>query len=429
MVETMSGPVVEPAVVKGAKPITCPNCGGTVELRGFAHTRTAVCIQCLSVIDAASPELQILARFDEKMRARPVLPLGTRGKFGEVLYEVIGFQVRTTWSDGLAYSWHEYLLFNPYAGFRYLTLYNGHWNFVRALAGVPRYTTESGRKAAVSGVMTYRHYQHATATTTFVMGEFPWAVQAGEQVEFDDFIAPPRILSREVSTGEINWSGGEYISGVDVWKAFALSGEPPRVDGISPNQPSPYPRKLRHLWGDFLKLALVWLGVLLLFHFISTGKQFLSETMQMSPVDGSAAPATFTGAFDVKGAESGLTVEVKASDSDAPALQASLVDRSASHTIPLALVEQGQKSSGWRDVYRSGTLTPGTWAVRLEPEAQEEKRPGSYEIRVRREAKGAGWVWLSLIFLLIPPVVTTIKSSSFESQRWSDSDYGGGSRS
>ena len=424
---SMSGPVVEPAVVKGAKPITCPNCGGTVELRGFAHTRTAVCIQCLSVIDATSPELQILARFDEKMRARPVLPLGTRGKFGDVPYEVIGFQVRTTWSDGLAYSWHEYLLFNPYAGFRYLTLYNGHWNFVRALAGVPRYTTESGRKAAISGGVTYKHYQHATATTTFVMGEFPWAVQAGEQVEFDDFIAPPRVLSREVSAGEINWSGGEYIAGANVWKAFGLSGEPPRADGISPNQPSPYPQKMRHMWSDFLKLALVWLGVLLLFNFISTGKQFLTETVRMTPAEGTAAPATFTGSFDVKDSESGLVVEVKASDSDAPALQASLVDRSSSRTIPLALVEQGQKSSGWRDLYRSGALTPGTWAVRLEPEAQEEKRAGSYEVKVRREAKGAGWVWLSLIFLLIPPVVTTLKASSFESQRWSESDYGGGS--
>ncbi len=423
----MSGPVVEPAVVKGAKPISCPNCGGTVELRGFAHTRTAVCIQCLCVIDAASPELQILARFDEKMRARPVLLLGTRGKFGDVLYEVIGFQVRTTWSDGVAYSWHEYLLFNPYAGFRYLTLYNGHWNFVRALAGVPRYTTQGGRKAAVSGVVTYRHYQHATATTTFVMGEFPWAVQAGEQVEFDDFIAPPRVLSCEVSKGEINWSGGEYISGLEVWKAFGLSGEPPRADGISSNQPSPYPQKLRHLWGDFLKLALVWLGLLLLFNLVSTGKQYLSETVQMSPADGAAAPATFTGTFDIKGEESGLTVEVKASDSDAPALQASLVDRSASHTVPLALIEQGQKSSGWRDVYRSGKLTSGSWAVRLEPEPQEEKRPGSYQIKVHRDAKGSGWLWLSLIFLLIPPIVTTLRASSFESQRWSDSDYGGGS--
>jgi hypothetical protein len=422
----MSGPVVEPPVVKGAKAISCPNCGGAVELRGFAHTRTAVCIQCLSLIDTSSPELQILSRFDEKMRVRPVLALGVRGKFGGIAFEVIGFQVRTTWSDGLAYSWHEYLLFNPYEGFRYLTLYNGHWNFVRALPGVPAPGTQSGRPTAVTGGLTYRHYQHGEATTTFVMGEFPWAVQAGEQVVFDDFIAPPHVLSREASAGEINWSGGEYMSGADVWKAFGLSGDPPRAEGISPNQPSPYPQKVRHLWGDFFKLALAWLAVLLLFNFISTGKQYLSETVQLTPTADAAAPAIFTGNFEVKSEESGLALEVKASDSDAPALQASFVDRSSSRTVPAALVEQGQKSQGWRDRYRSGTLQPGTWAVRLEPEAQEEKRSGVYEIKVRREAKGAGWVWFALIFLLIPPVLTSLRASSFESQRWSESDYGGG---
>ncbi len=397
-----------------------------MELRGFAHTRTAVCIQCLSLIDTASPELQILSRFDEKMRVRPVLPLGTRGKFGGIPFEVIGFQVRTTWADGLAYSWHEYLIFNPYEGFRYLTLYNGHWNFIRALPGVPAPATHFARKAAVTGGLTYSHYQHGSATTTFVMGEFPWAVQAGEQVEFDDFIAPPHVLSREASAGEINWSAGEYIAGADVWKAFGLSGEPPRADGVSPNQPSPYPQKVRHLWSDFFKLSLVWLGVLLLFHFISTGKQFLSATVAMTPEAGGAAPAAFTGSFDLKEAESGLTVEVKTSDSDAPALQASLVNRSSSNTERLALVDQGPKSSGWRDLYRSGELQPGTYAVRLEPEPQEAKRAGSYEIKVRREAKGAGWVWFALFFLLIPPVLASRRAFSFETQRWSESDYGGG---
>jgi hypothetical protein len=146
----------------------------------------------------------------------------------------------------------------------------------------------------------------------------------------------------------------------------------------------------------------------------------------LTPTADAAAPAIFTGNFEVKSEESGLALEVKASDSDAPALQASFVDRSSSRTVPAALVEQGQKSQGWRDRYRSGTLQPGTWAVRLEPEAQEEKRSGVYEIKVRREAKGAGWVWFALIFLLIPPVLTSLRASSFESQRWSESDYGGG---
>jgi hypothetical protein len=183
-------------MVPGARALACPHCGGAVELRGFAHTRSAVCIQCLTVIDASTPELQIVARFDEKLRVHPVIPLGTRGQLGGVRWETIGIQVRTTWIDGTPYSWHEYLLFNPYQGFRYLTVYNGHWNYVHTLAGVPATSSApNGRPAAATGGVTYRHYQHGVAQTTFVLGEFPWAIQAGEQVEFDDYTAPPRVLS------------------------------------------------------------------------------------------------------------------------------------------------------------------------------------------------------------------------------------------
>ena len=46
-----------------AKSISCPNCGGPVQLRGFAHTLSVVCPQCLTVLDASTPEVQILQTF------------------------------------------------------------------------------------------------------------------------------------------------------------------------------------------------------------------------------------------------------------------------------------------------------------------------------------------------------------------------------
>ena len=61
---------------------------------------------------------------------RPLIPLGARGKIRGTDYEVIGFERRTIEVDGIRYHWNEYVLFNPYKGFRYLTEYNGHWNDV-----------------------------------------------------------------------------------------------------------------------------------------------------------------------------------------------------------------------------------------------------------------------------------------------------------
>ena len=47
------------------------------------------------------------------MKIQPLIPLGSRGKIRGVVYEVIGFQRRTIQVEGISYSWHEYVLFNP----------------------------------------------------------------------------------------------------------------------------------------------------------------------------------------------------------------------------------------------------------------------------------------------------------------------------
>ena len=119
-----------------AKPVqvrslSCPNCGGSVQLRGFAHTLSVVCPQCHSVLDTSTAEVRILQSVQSKERIQPTVPLGTRGEIHGTQYEVIGFQVREVEAGGDTWSWNEYLLFNPCTGFRYLTDYQGHWNFVR----------------------------------------------------------------------------------------------------------------------------------------------------------------------------------------------------------------------------------------------------------------------------------------------------------
>ena len=143
-----------PSPALKVRSLQCPNCGGNVELRGFAHTQNAVCIQCCSVIDTTTPELRILQKFKAKMRVPPIIPLGSRGKFDGTPYELIGFQVRTLTIDGQSYSWHEYLLFHPYQGYRYLIQYDGHWTDVTPVYGMPAFTTSMGWRAPALGGVT-----------------------------------------------------------------------------------------------------------------------------------------------------------------------------------------------------------------------------------------------------------------------------------
>ncbi|MEP6593670.1 MAG: hypothetical protein ABJC51_08250, partial [Acidobacteriota bacterium] len=112
--------------------VNCPNCGAATAVRTFGHAVNVVCQSCRSILDATDPGVTILQKYNDAVTVEPLIALGTRGTVPgwQPAFEVVGFQVREITVDQVAYRWREYLLFNPYHGFRYLTEYNGHWNVV-----------------------------------------------------------------------------------------------------------------------------------------------------------------------------------------------------------------------------------------------------------------------------------------------------------
>jgi hypothetical protein len=422
-----------------AQALHCPNCGANVEIRGMRHTRSVVCVQCLSVLDATSPSLDILQRFDERMRVQPLIPMGWRGKWHGSTWEAIGFQVRTIRVDGVPYSWHEYLLFNPYKGFRYLTYYNGHWNDVVPAHGLPVARTAQGRKAAEYAGTLFRHFQQAEAETTFVMGEFPWRVQVGERVNCNDYVAPPQILSSEESSDEVNWSIGSYVEGSEIWSHFRLPGQPPRKEGVFANQPSPYKGRVAVAWKRFLVLAAAWLVLVLFFGIASQNREVFRQRYrfaQNTPGEQSFVTPVFT----LTGRTSNVEVQV---DTD-------LYNNWAYFNFALINEQTGQGFDFGRDVgFFTGRDSDGTWTegqqrdsvivprvppgryyLRIEPEMDAEASAQStagmsmsYEVVVRRDVPTSFWLWVALPLLLIPPITISLRSASFEGQRWAESDY------
>jgi hypothetical protein len=83
--------------------------------------------------------LESLGNRDEKYLPR--LPLGSKGTLEGKPVEVIGFLVKQSKVDGIAYDWREYLLAADGAQdrgtYRWLTEYNGHWNIADVLAKPP----------------------------------------------------------------------------------------------------------------------------------------------------------------------------------------------------------------------------------------------------------------------------------------------------
>src|SRR5260370_4895987 len=192
LVMSAGTPPLSGATKPQAKALNCPKCGAAIRLRSFGQAETVVCGSCHSILDAKEPNLSILQQFEIKTSdIKPLIPLGTRGKLRGTDYEVIGFQRRSTTVDGITYYWHEYVLFNPFKGIRYLSEYNGHWNDITICKILPN---ADGGGANYLGA-TYKHFQSAEAGTDFVLSEFPCQVLVGAKSSVSDDVHPTRVLS------------------------------------------------------------------------------------------------------------------------------------------------------------------------------------------------------------------------------------------
>jgi len=422
-----------PAAPPKVQGLNCPKCGAALSVRSFDHAVSIVCGSCHSILDAKDPQLRILQQFEGKVHeVQPLIPLGRRGRWHGAAYELIGFQQRTIAVDGAHYSWHEYLLFNPFKGFRYLTQYDGHWNDSVTLRSVPDATRGVIGTVTHEGV-TYRHFQTATAVTSFVLGEFPWEVRVGESARVSDYVAPPRVLSREATGNEATWSIGQYTSGRDVWAAFALPGSPPKAVGVYANQPSPYGRAGR-VWRPFLKMAGALLVLMIVLSSLALKSQVFKHTYTFDTrrAQPDQPESSFvTEVFDLQGHTSNVELTTEASVSNNwIGVSYALINEDTGQAYDVGRevsYYSGRDQDGaWtegstRDVAVIPSVPPGRYYLRVEPDADPGPGTIRYTVILRRDVPSFLLYGLALLALAIPPGFATWRSMSFEQARWAES--------
>ena len=424
------GPV--PGGAPQVKSLNCPGCGASLTVRSFGNAITVICSSCHSVLDAQDPKLKILQKFHVATNEDPpLIPLGARGSLRGVVYEVIGFQRRTIHVEGISYSWHEYVLFNPIKGFRYLTEYDGHWNDVNILRSLPEMSAGDASLKYLGE--TYRHFQKANAATTFVLGEFPWQVRVGETVSVSDYVSPPRVISSEGSGKEVTWSMGEYLAGRDIWKAFKLEGEPPAPIGVYENQPSPLSSNVRSVWvlvGVFLMLLL---ALTVSVYWMESDELVFDQTFEFNTSAKSEA-SFVTDVFQLKGRTADVELATSANvDNNWIYLNLALIDQDTGHAYNFGReisYYHGYDSDGsWTEGSTSNTVTvpsvpAGNYYLRIEPESDSDHGLIRYAVSVRRDVPQASFFGIALLALLIPAGLITWRSLNFEHLRWAESDYG-----
>jgi hypothetical protein len=410
------------------KTFKCPSCGAPVEIRTFGLALSVVCPNCHSVIDSSDENFHLLARYHLKQTFKPQIPLGSRGTFKGKQWELIGFLVRR--DKASSETWEEYLLFNPYYGYRWLSCYHYHWNFIRTIKQKPRVEI-----AAILNDRTYKLYYSGTAETIFVLGEFYWRVAVGGTVTMSDFIDPPEMLSRELDGTEIVWSISEYLDGKEVKEAFNGKVDFPQPIGVGPNQPSTATRswqKVGLLWAIFIVIltAMQVLGMMM-----ASNRVVLNQTLYYT-TDQKSTDTITTPVFTLERDKKNLALDFTGNtDNCWLYIGGELVNNDNGDVYPfertLAYYHGYDGGEFWAEGSNSArvqlsSVPAGRYYLNLDTESGEYKTPGvqqSYTVMAVNDVPTSSNYWWCLLFLSVLPIWCFLRMRQIEVARWSDSDY------
>jgi hypothetical protein len=253
----MAGEQIRMTPMGGVKAFNCRNCGGQVTLLAPGQTIAAACKHCGAVADLTDDNFRILSKVREMITREPRYAIGSKATFEGKTWVVIGFMARIV--REYHFEWEEYLLFNPYHGFRFLAHAYGHWSWIKMIHDGP--LGLAGATHIRYQKQDFKFLTQGEAEVFYVLGEFYWQVKVGDKAQTRDLVAAPRMLSVELEEGGLIWSLGEYMDPQLVERAF---GAPPqnkvRRIGVGANQPNPHKANLRWViptWIASMVLAIV----------------------------------------------------------------------------------------------------------------------------------------------------------------------------
>ncbi|SEL88889.1 protein of unknown function [Stigmatella aurantiaca] len=408
----------------------CPQCNGALALRAPDSTKRVACPYCGALLDASKGRLAFLQLL-EKPDYPPLIPLGAKGKLDGVEWICIGFLIRSCTVEGTRYPWEEYLLFNRARGFTWLMQSNGHWVYLKPLdAGAV--SLAPGSSAYHEG-RRYKSFQTVTAVTETVLGEFYWEVSAGETAQASEYVAPPYSVNVDATESEVSYTFGEYLAPAVIQEAFQLKEPLPTRQGIAPSQPNPHSSAPTWKWSAVWMVALVllYLGI----NLQAANELVLDTTVRLEPeaVSGQPSAMHFSEPFTIP-KWGNVRAEVFSSVSNNwIGVQGDLVNQETGEVRSFyqeLSFYSGQDSEGaWSEGSRDNTeylsaVTPGTYVLRTTAAFPSALLPQqrAYKVKLTSDVPRGTWFCFALVLLLLGPVFAYLRSSSFESARWADSN-------
>jgi len=396
-------------------------------------TERVTCPNCNSLLDVNQGNLSYFKTLTPPENAPSfVLQVGMEGTFpGDARFKIIGAVVRSVTIEGITYYWHEYLLYNPSIGFRWLVHSDNQWNFVEPVN--PAEVADSGIYAP-GGYVTYngtkyKIFQDAPAVVQYVQGEFYWRVEQGETVRAIDYVAAPMMLSQEVTANEVNWSAGVYMTNADIEKAFGVSGLP-KPWGVAPNQP--FTGSFYYTWG-ILPLVLLFLVAMVMIPLSGLTTVIFSQQITLPPMaSATQAQTVFSSPFTVKANRNvRITASAPVSNSSAE-LDIDLINDQSqeveSVNVPIEYYSGVDDGEAWSEGGQTqdatiSSLPGGTYTLRVEGTWDQWQQPLPVNVKVEQNVFRGVNFCCAFIALAIVPIFGVIRKWSFEHSRWKDSMF------
>ena len=434
---------------KKALSLPCPHCAAPLALRAPDETQRVGCPSCGSLLDASAGKLTYL-RSLKQPDSRMWIPLGSEGHLRGVPLTCVGFLRRACVIEGVTYDWGEYLMMDPKHGFRWLVESDGHWNLAENIPAAEVSRTGAHAKALSYQGETFKRFQDVEAYVQGVYGECYWKVEQNECAQVAEFVHAPFSLAEERQQHpgggeEVNWSRSTYLEGWEVWKAFALKGDPPTPQGIASNQPNSHWARARQL-GLWMLGAIAALFIVILWTGIThREKQLYRETynlaerlpkIQTPPASAEPPqePIFFSPPFRVEDGHKNIEVKLSAPvRNNWIGVEGSLVNQETGTAELFELASSyyfGSDSDGpWTEggqtetVYLSA-LPAGNYVLAVAPQWDGPRPPvDTFTVELRLGVMRWLYPMLTLVAILLVPALAVLRALAFENRRWQESMY------
>jgi len=207
--------------------LSCPNCGGSVEVHAERGTKAAVCTYCGSVLELTAGQADIIGQMNPKVGpSQPVRPGDEATFFGEN-HLVMGWLQYEGWDDEDRWRWDEWQLVSDSGVPRYLSFSSDEgWTIQTPIRPTPKIgmmwiDTPDG-KAFIK--------ERGPARILAMQGEFTWRPGLNRTLQVIEAKTGKTHVSAETTADELEVVAGPRISERELWEAFGRDDELKKMD-------------------------------------------------------------------------------------------------------------------------------------------------------------------------------------------------------